>query len=194
MEGKMENHKLKSVPPESMNVNDYIDWVRTQAQVSHDVCNEANDYFNQLGRHYKNITLLMEEITKAKESQDYDLDEVKQIAHTVSEVVDAIISLRERIGLTSAETLTIDQVEEEFLSAENGQQAKNQYDAQAKAFLKKYNYHKARLGFKTQKEVSEFTKIDHRYISILEQGKHKPQFKTLKKLAEAFGIKVADLQ
>jgi len=57
-------------------------------------------------------------------------------------------------------------------------------------FLKVYNKLKSDRGLETQADVAKLTGIDRRYISEIEAGKRKPQFKTVKRIADAFGVDV----
>jgi DNA-binding XRE family transcriptional regulator len=69
-------------------------------------------------------------------------------------------------------------------------------DAQAQrlaAFRKIYFSLRAKAGLKTQADVAKKSGLRRSYISIIENGDHFPQQKTLQKLAQAFGVDVGDL-
>lgn len=62
-----------------------------------------------------------------------------------------------------------------------------------RTFKKKYFLQKAKAGLSTQSAVSKKTGIPRSYIAVIETGKHRPQQKTLQKLARAFHIDVTEL-
>lgn len=189
----MQNSELKIIPPESMDVDVLFDWVRHRAQESNTACQEAEAYYKQLGKYHADIAELMAELSAIQKSDSPDMDEAQNIVATVAELCQAMHALQTNEGLPSEGAQDLEDIEKEFLSIEQGQQARTKNEQAASAFLSKYNFYKSRLGLNTQEDVAKLTGIDRRYISILESGKHTPQFKTIKKLADAFGIEVNEL-
>ncbi len=82
-------------------------------------------------------------------------------------------------------------IEKEYVFTKKGRIAEEQISEELKLFLNKYNERKAKLGLNTQQEAAEIMGISRRYISQLERGKHRPQFKTLKKLADGLGVEIS---
>ena len=91
----------------------------------------------------------------------------------------------------SAEAVKIDDAEREIFG-ETLHDVDREYNASSERFLKVYLFHKSRLGLTTRDAVSRLTGINSRYISEIESGKHKPQFKTIKKIADGFGVDVSE--
>lgn len=191
----MKSNHMVILPPESMDLGVLLDWVRGRAQESNSLCQEAESFYKQLGKYHTDIAELMAELSQLKNSKSPEaLDEAKNIVETVSEVLQAMHTLSTGEGLPSEDSQSVDEIEHGLLSSAEGQTARKQNDEEAKSFLDKYNHHKARLGLLTQEDVSKLTGIDRRQISVLEQGKHKPQFKTLKRIADAFGVSVNEFK
>jgi len=63
----------------------------------------------------------------------------------------------------------------------------------AQRFLKKYSSLKAKAGLATQSEVAKKSGLSRAYVAVIEIGRHRPQHKTLQKLAKAFGVDIAEL-
>ncbi len=63
----------------------------------------------------------------------------------------------------------------------------------ANEFLKKYFSLRAKAGLGTQAEVARKSGVHRSYIAVIEKGGHKPQQKTLQKLAKAFGVEITEL-
>ncbi len=188
------NTQIKEVPLEAMTVEQKLEWVKAQATKSASMCEEAKQYYEDLQVHHTNIAKLMQKLvslSKEKETPEV-LEEIENVAYTVSEVIEAINDMKESKSSLSDDSLEIEQYEEEFLDSDEGKKGSELYNQNKDTFLKKYIELKEKLGLKTQQEVADLTGIDRRQISRLEAGNHRPQFKTLQKLASGFGIKVAD--
>jgi DNA-binding XRE family transcriptional regulator len=193
MEAKMKNNYLSNLPPESMDLEVLLDWVRNRAQESNSLCQEAKVYYDQLGKYHADIAQLMAELSQLKNENSREAtEEAKNIVETVWEVFQAIHTLQTKEGLPSEDSQNLDEIEKELLSNQKGKMARESNQREANFFLEKYNHHKARLGLLTQEDVSKLTGLDRRQISVLEQGKHKPQFKTIKRIADAFGVPVKE--
>lgn len=191
----MKNNHITLLPSDSLNFEELLDWVRNLAQESSSFCQEVQEYYQQLGKYHKDIANLMAELSQLKVNKDEErIEEARNIAETALEVFEAMRAFMGKTSFPSQDAQTIDELETELLETERGQKAKELNQKDAENFLKKYNFHKTRLGLLTQEDVSKLTGIDRRHISVLEQGKHKPQFKTLKKIADAFGIHLNELK
>jgi DNA-binding XRE family transcriptional regulator len=93
-----------------------------------------------------------------------------------------------------APTETLDQFEAR-LQRENGEyrQASEQDSKSTREFLRKYFSLRARAGLSTQSDVARRSGLHRSYIAVIEKGGHKPQQKTLQKLAKAFGVEITEL-
>lgn len=187
------NKTLTSVPPENMDVNSLIDWFGNQCSASAEIFREAEKYYSDLKKYHCNLSELMGMLQELRNQENPEKDEIDEITDTATEIIEAIKSVHEeKMGLSS-ESMNIEDYEKELLGSEKNRSAKEELQTEIEVFLKNYNAQKAKLNLKTQQDVAELTGINRRYISLIERGKHKPQFKTLKKLADNFGIKVEQL-
>jgi len=184
---------LRVTKPENMDPDTLIEWSKNAAAVAQSQCSEAEAYFNSMKRHYGNVTLLLERMQMVRDDagRQEEEGEAEEIVCTLTEVVEAMDALRNEQFSDGASTL--DDEERAILDTEDGQAADRQLAVEAQAFLKAYFHHKSRLGLRTQEDVERLTGISRRYISAIESGKHRPQFRTLKRLADAFGVDVTNI-
>lgn len=187
------NRKLVSVPPESMDVNSLIIWCKKQFSTSAELFKEAEQYYSDMKRHHQHLAELMGMLQELKGSKNVPRDEIEEIVDTASEVIEAIQALKEDRYLLSEQSKDIEEIEKGFVKENKGKNAEVELQSDVERFMTSYYSLKAKLGLSTQKDVAELTGIDRRYISIIESGKHRPQFKTLKRLADAFGVEVEQL-
>lgn len=185
---------LKAVSPKNMDPDSLLEWSKHMASEAGKQCSEASEYFDSMRRHYGNLTKLLERFQSLRNEQgERWMEEAKEIVETALEVREAMDALvLERLAdHTSLPTLEDD--ERELLDSPSGANAARELERETRAFLLAYNRHKARLGLKTQEDVARLTGLNRRYISNIERGAHKPQFRTIKRLADAFCVDVTDL-
>jgi DNA-binding XRE family transcriptional regulator len=191
------NGSLVVLPPESMSLDSLCEWIKNRASASAHKCGEAEDYYKALKGYHQNIAKLMQRLTELKSTPvqggDELGEELQSIAEATVEILEAMESLRLDNNLLSESAEDIENVERRMIRSQDGALAKAQVEQEAEVFLKNYRSIKAKLGLHTQQDVAELTGIDRRYISIIENGKHRPQFKTIKKIADAFGVDVSKL-
>lgn len=187
------NRKLVSIPPENMDVNSLISWFGKQFATSAELFQEAEQYYSDLKKHHQNLSELMGVLNDLKAQSNPPREEIDQVVDTASEVIEAIQAITSNSYLTDQQLKDVDELEEDFVATDEGKTAQAELQSDIDRFLKNYNAFKIKLGLETQKDVANLTGIDRRYISIIENGKHKPQFKTLKRLAAAFGVEVDQL-
>ena len=178
--------------PESMDFDSLIEWSKNAAVAAHEKCSEVEAYFNAMKRHYGNITQLLARMQVLREEEAPENgEEAQEIVDTLMEVIEAMEALMsERIDDGG---VALQDDEKAILETPSGKEAAKQLEAEGKAFREAYFHHKARLGLTTQEDVGKLTGINRRHISAIERGVHRPQFRTLKKLADAFGIDVTKL-
>ena len=70
--------------------------------------------------------------------------------------------------------------------------ASTKEEDKTRRFLKKYSSLKAKAGLATQSDVAKKSGLSRAYVGVIEAGQHRPQHKTLQKLANAFGVDVAE--
>lgn len=145
---------------------------------------EAEELSRFLKGQYNVLADLMEQAAKIKQKTAFTAQDKNELENILEVSIEIIESINRAY---SEESLTDDAVEVTDEAPELP--SKNEL---AQKFLSVYNKHKARLGLETQADVSALTGLDRRYVSVIESGKMKPQFKTLKKLADAFGIDVSE--
>lgn len=184
---------LKVARPESMDLDYLIDWSKNAAAAAQVKCSEAEAFFNTMKRHHESAIQLLarlQQLRQAKPSPE-SLEEAEEIVETWMEVIEAMEALaHERFDDGAA---PLEDEERDILSTPEGQAAARELEAENDSFLRVYFHHKSRLGLKTQEEVEKVTGINRRHISAIERGRHRPQFRTIKKLADAFGIDVGKL-
>ena len=118
--------------------------------------------------------------------RETDAGERENVLRTLEEIVaDADIKIP---------TETIEDFETELARTDAGfKTAAEKEDDKAQRFLKKYSSLKAKAGLATQAEVAKKSGLSRAYVAVVETGQHRPQHKTLQKLAKAFGVDVAEL-
>lgn len=118
--------------------------------------------------------------------RETDPDEKANILRTLEE-----ISANAPLELPTA---TMEQWDEELKATEPVYAAAAAAEEQRMAaFRKKYFTLRAKAGLKTQAALAKKSGLRRSYISVIENGHHFPQQKTLQKLAHAFGVEVSDL-
>ena len=145
-------------------------------------------------KHHQFLTELYTCLKELRARKDPNWEEeAEEIVDTWMEILDGIERLRTGNFLDPDTMPTIDDWMAEEMATPEGREAFERIQREERAFKAAYLFHKSRLGLKSQKAVAELTGIDRRYISVIERGDHKPQFKTLKTLADAFGVDVSEL-
>jgi DNA-binding XRE family transcriptional regulator len=118
--------------------------------------------------------------------RETDTGERENILRTLEEIV-ANADIR-------IPTETIEDFETELARTDAGYKAAAaKEDDKAQRFLKKYSSLKAKAGLATQAEVAKKSGLSRAYVAVVETGQHRPQHKTLQKLAKAFCVDVAEL-
>ncbi len=181
---------LTLAKPESMDLDTVIGWSKNAAAAAHVQCCEAEAYYKVMSQHYERVMQLLGRLQELRTKDSPDgAEEAGEIVETMMEVAAAMEALRTD-RYEDPESISLDDYEAEVVSTPSGKSAAVQLDEEAKAFREAYFHHKQRLGLMTQEDVAQLTGIDRRQISALERGLHRPQFKTLNRLAKAFGIQV----
>ena len=118
--------------------------------------------------------------------REVDAGERENILRTLEEIVaDAEIKIP---------TKTIEEFDAELVRTDADYKAASvKSDDKAQRFLKKYCSLKAKAGLATQADVAKKSGLSRAYVAVVETGQHRPQHKTLQKLAKAFGVDVAEL-
>ncbi|MDH5681697.1 MAG: helix-turn-helix domain-containing protein, partial [Spirochaetota bacterium] len=97
-------------------------------------------------------------------------------------------------GSTVTESKNLFDLEKRLLKTDSEyRKASDKLDKEEEYFLRRYTELKAAKGIKTQEEMARLSGISQSYISVIESGKHRPQMRTLLKLAETFGVGVNEL-
>ena len=183
------NNRLTVMPPDKMDIDSLITWVKGRATESANVCEEGEQFYQRLKGHHNSIADLMGEMERLKKSENASKEDLEFIVDTVSDAIEAINSL---VTGTPLEHALIETLEEEVYAGAQAEEIRKTYDAAAGKFLSAYLKHKARLGLNTQEEVSQITGLNRRQISSIENAKHKPQFKTIKRIADRFGVDITE--
>jgi len=118
--------------------------------------------------------------------RETDAGERENILRTLEEIIaDTAIRIP---------TETIEEFSAELAQTDPGYQAVSaKADDKTQRFLKKYSSLKAKAGLATQADVAKKSGLSRAYVAVVETGQHRPQHKTLQKLARAFGVDVAEL-
>jgi DNA-binding XRE family transcriptional regulator len=147
---------------------------------------ESHNDLKELFHRVSEIHSLVEAGDKANINKEELSDELESIKAAVIEIVDAVQNLKE--GIFNSDSVSIEEIENEPEYVE----AKKELERDDEKFMKAYFYHKSRLNLNTQDDVARLTGLDRRQVSNLETSKHKPQFKTIKKIAEAFRADISE--
>lgn len=174
-----------------MDIDTVIEWGKNMATESSKVCHEAEIFHNKLKRHHANMAVLLSELQQLKGNPETKKADLGEVFDTMVEVAEAIAHLTQGTPLAS---VSIEDVESSALASEEGMKAQKELSDEEEYFLKKYFHYKSQLGLKTQVDVERLTGIDRRYISLIERNKVKVQFKTIKKIADGFGVDISEFQ
>jgi DNA-binding XRE family transcriptional regulator len=68
-----------------------------------------------------------------------------------------------------------------------------QGDADRNEFFRRYTQAKTASGLKTQRQIADAAGLSPTTVHAIEAGRIKPQFRTIEKLAAAFGVAVTEL-
>jgi len=185
-----EVNKLQSIPPTNLSPEEILVWIKNQAEKTSAMCDEARQHWERLQNYHKNVAELMSELVALEKKQGDNRDAIQEIAEAAEEVFEAIIAVNTD-RMISNEAVEIGEAERELLGDENSE-IDRQYEASRQKFLRAYNSYKSKLGLSNRDEVAKLTGINARYISEIESGRHKPQFKTVKRIADAFGADVTE--
>ncbi|WP_413582387.1 helix-turn-helix domain-containing protein [Bdellovibrio sp. HCB288] len=184
---------LKLVKPEEINPENVYAYIMQAASETSKKCEEAKAFFDFMQNQHKAIASLMEEaeslrVKKAETGLDEDeVDELNNILDTAVEIMESINRVRSRKTIAE-DSMSIDDIDQQLELKDSSVEEKNF----SSKFLTAYLKHKNRLGLKTQEDVAELTGLDRRYISNIERAKYRPQFKTIKRIADAFGADVSE--
>ena len=117
--------------------------------------------------------------------QERDADERRNIEQTLQELL--------QNASIEVPNDTIDDFELHLIKTDKAYaKAARKVDQKNNLFLKKYVSLKAKAGLSTQADVAKKTGLARSYIAVIESGEHRPQQKTLQKLAAAFGVDVSE--
>jgi len=187
------DNSLSLVPPETLNPSEIFQWAKLVFKTSAERFRGAEEYFEAMRKYHSDLGDLMGQLTKLRKNKSPKaIEEAKAIAEVTSEIIEAIEELHSQ-QFVSGDSVSIDDLITELVGSRPGRETVTEVENDVKQFLASYFKLKAKLGLETQEDVSKVTGIDRRYISLIESGKHHPQFKTIKRIADGFGVPVEDL-
>ncbi|MDH5681761.1 MAG: helix-turn-helix transcriptional regulator [Spirochaetota bacterium] len=126
-----------------------------------------------------------------REELGLDEEDVESLLETAFDLVHDMETMGES---TVTESEDLFELEKRLLKTDNEyRKASEELDKEEEYFLRRYTELKASKGIKTQEEMARRSGISQSYISVIESGKHRPQMRTLVKLAETFGVDVNEL-
>lgn len=161
--------------------------VRDFSASARDKCNSVEQIYKVLKQHYSSLTDLMAEAELYRKKDSLTVDDVEELDN----IIEVSLEISESIQRISVGKNLADDYED--LNDEQPELPEDDKDnSYNDKFFAIYNKHKARLGLVTQADVAKVTGLNRQYVSVIESGKFKPQFKTLKRLADAFGIDVSE--
>lgn len=178
--------QLTIAPPEKMDIDSIITWIKERAVESARLCEEGEQFYQRLKGYHQNIASLMGEMAKLKQSNNSSQEDLEFIVDTVSDTIEAINNL---VNGSPLEHFSVEALEDDINKTVNIKQAAQRSNDK---FLNAYIKHKVRLGLTTQEEVAQLTGLNRRQVSAIENAKHKPQFKTIKKIADRFGADIGE--
>lgn len=88
---------------------------------------------------------------------------------------------------------TLPEWERSLGATADGREAIAREDASREAFLVRYLRLKEMAGLRTQQDVADAADLSPTTVRAIESGRTRPHFRTLSKLAAAFGVRVEDL-
>ena len=191
---------LAEISHEKMSLDDQMVWFKTMFAKGAEECEVAKQYFEDMQTYQKDMSELVQEIVEIRQNSQLSAGEKQEraddIKYAVEQVIEAMeVRKKEFVDnhYVEIEEYDLEEWENELSSGEDGKISKEDLEKEIADFLKKYYSLKTKHGFETQQEVADLTGLDRRQISRLESGKVKPQFKTLQKIALAFGVDISDL-
>lgn len=182
-------NNLKVVRPQTINPDEVFAFAKDMASRSQKLYADAEDYMCFMKNQHESFIQLMAEAEsmrlKAQSSgiNEEEFEELENIVDTAMEIAESINRVRSKVSLIDDSELLESKETEDQASDEED-------DNYSTKFIEAYNKHKARLGLKTQDDVAAITGLDRRYISNIERQKYRPQFKTIKRIADAFGADI----
>ena len=136
----------------------------------------------------KNAGLTWQKFPQDKDAQE----EIKEIAIIMNSVFEAMNLLKTK-NYNELQDLEIKDADDLYKKMRQEiPSVKLELDEKINRFIQTYNHCKMKLGLKRQEDVALLTGLDRRHVSRIESGKVKPQFKTLKLLAEKFNTPIED--
>lgn len=183
---------LQVLSPKSLSFDEMLAWIKGQADKAAAMCRDAETHYHRLQTYHRSISEIIAEAVELRSKPGDHREEIEELGNVAGEVFEAINAINSNATDSQmAGGVTIEEAEREILGEELTV-ARDEHAASTAKFLAAYNWHKARLGLKNRSEVASRTGINERYISEIESGKHKPQFKTIKKIADGFGVDIKE--
>lgn len=182
--------KFEKKPPNKVNrktLLPFIERVKRQSTENYNELTERqklikaqHEYLEDI---YKNAELLVK-------SKSWSAGEKNQADELISEALETIETIDEiQQGITiEEESIKIEELENKIVCSQGLSNPNFN-----RRFFDTYYRYKDKLGLRTQEDMAQLTGLDRRYISKIERSEHRPQYKTLKRFADAFGIDVSEL-
>jgi DNA-binding XRE family transcriptional regulator len=187
--------ELKSISLEDMSFDDRCEWAKNMFLKSENFFDDAKSYWTEMHQHSVSMRTLWEKFIELRKGNTQevseDISEVFDVMAAVSSYMDML--RKQHFAKTfDDEIQDLDDWKAELDTSDEIGNAKREASEALEIFRKAYLKHKSRLGLDTQESVAQLTGLDRRHISRLENGAVKPQFKTIKLIAEKFGAPIEE--
>ncbi len=186
---------LKTVPLDEMSFNDKCEWAKNMFLQSENSCNDAKSYWVEMHQHSVSIRTLWEKVMELKKGNtEESAEDIAEVFDVMEGVSSYMKMLREQhfADTFDKDIENIDAWQGELRKKDEHGKASSEALQALEVFRRAYTKHKLRLGLDTQESVAQLTGLNRRHISRLENGIVKPQFKTIKLLAEKFGAEIEE--
>lgn len=176
-----------------MSPKEMCEWAKNMYLDASNFCDEAKSYWEAMRRHNDNVATLWQQILALMSEENCE-DDVRECVEVMITVFEAMNILRSKnfSSLYDSDINSADKWLEQAIQHNDPDATRGEMEANRQRFLLAYNKYKAQLGLNTQDDVARLTGIDRRHISRIETGNVKPQFKTIKLLAEKFNAPIEE--
>jgi transcriptional regulator with XRE-family HTH domain len=147
---------------------------------------------NDLALFLQSLNETQSDLTRAREAGDQD--QADELEEDMGDIVSAIVELFEHNEIDQFRNApTLDSFEADLRVTHAGELEHANERAALNRLVRRYHEAKARSGLETIAQVAEAAGLSPTTVQAVESGRVRPHYRTVKKLAEAFGVELSDL-
>lgn len=190
-DGNMNNLKLLEKP--KLTAHELLQAASKSMLDLSDEYHKAERYAAAMKNYHQDLASLVKRVSEIKSILDAGLLAPTELVE-ISDEMDSINTATEEIiaGVHELKSMTFNLDVKDIDDVEIDKDETTALSASDDKFMKAYFAYKTKLNLTTQDDVARLVGLDRRQISNLENSKHKPQFKTIKKIAEGFGADIKE--